>query len=230
MRLARIGAFTTTAAALVFGLLWAGSTAEGGDAPKNSSATAAEKRGELSLKDALEGLEGKGELRARIETNHGVMVARLFEKRVPNTVANFVGLARGKKAFLDPKSGEWVKRPFYDGLTFHRVMRRFMIQGGDPSGDGTGGPGYKFGDELYPTLKHDKPGILSMANSGPNTNGSQFFVTEVPTPHLDGRHAVFGELVEGLDIVRKIARVKTGSRNRPEKPVVIKSVTVFRAS
>lgn len=205
----------------------AGSSAHGEDSKASAAPTP---RGELSLKDALEGIDGKGELRVRIETNQGVMVAKLFEKRVPNTVANFVGLARGKKAFLDIKSREWVKRPFYDGLTFHRVMQRFMIQGGDPRGDGTGGPGYKFADELYPTLKHDRPGILSMANAGPNTNGSQFFITEVPTPHLDGRHTVFGELVQGLDIVRKIARVEAGPRNRPKEPVIIKSVTVFRAA
>lgn len=210
-------------AAFVLGL--GGSSADAGD-PKQEAA----KQGKLSLSEALDGLEGKGELRVRIETNQGVMVAKLFEKRVPNTVANFVGLARGKKAFLDHKTGAWVKRPFYDGLTFHRVMQRFMIQGGDPRGDGTGGPGYKFADELYPTLKHDKPGILSMANAGPNTNGSQFFITEVPTPHLDGRHAVFGELLEGLEVVRKIARVEAGARNRPKKPVIIKSITVFRAA
>ena len=216
MRLAWIAAF-------VVGL--GGSSAEAGDSKQASA-----KKGELSLTEALAGLEGNGELRARIETNHGVMVAKLFEKRVPNTVANFAGLARGKKPFLDQKSGDWVKRRFYDGLTFHRVMARFMIQGGDPRGDGTGGPGYKFADELYPTLKHDRPGILSMANAGPNTNGSQFFITEVPTPHLDGRHAVFGELVEGLDVVRRIARVETGARNRPKKAVVIKSITIFRAT
>jgi peptidyl-prolyl cis-trans isomerase A (cyclophilin A) len=193
--------------------------------------------GNFTLAQALEGLGGSGQLMAKIETNMGTMVAKLYEDKTPNTVANFVGLARGTRPWRDPKSNEWVsKKPFYDGLTFHRVIPGFMIQGGDPLGMGTGGPGYKFADEIVPELKHDKPGMLSMANAGPvdrmsgkpGTNGSQFFVTEVPTPHLDGKHTVFGELVEGIDVQKKIATVKTGPGNRPLEPVVMQKVTIYR--
>ncbi|MCK6548605.1 peptidylprolyl isomerase [Myxococcota bacterium] len=180
------------------------------------------------LSDALAGLEGSGTLMAKLETNQGVLVAKLFEAETPKTVANFVGLARGLRPWRDPKSGDWIKRPFYDGLTFHRVIPDFMIQGGDPLGVGTGGPGYRFADEFVPSLRHDKPGRLSMANAGPATNGSQFFVTEVPTPHLDDRHTIFGELVEGLDVVKTIARVPAGPGNRPNEPVVIQKVTIYR--
>ena len=192
--------------------------------------------GNFTIAQALEGLSGSGQLMAKIETNLGTMVAKLYEDKTPNTVANFVGLARGTRPWRDPKSNEWVKKPFYDGLTFHRVIPGFMIQGGDPLGMGTGGPGYKFADEIVPDLKHDKPGMLSMANSGPmdratgkpGTNGSQFFVTEVPTPHLDGKHTVFGELVEGIDVQKKIATTKTGPGNRPLEPVVMQKVTIYR--
>jgi peptidyl-prolyl cis-trans isomerase A (cyclophilin A) len=167
---------------------------------------------------------------AVFETTQGKIVCRLFEKEAPNTVANFIGLAEGTKEWTDPKTGQKVKRRFYDGLIFHRVIPEFMIQGGDPKGDGTGGPGFQFADEFSPALRHDKPGRLSMANSGPNTNGSQFFLTEKPTPWLDGRHTIFGEVVEGLDIVGKIARVpKTqDGRDRPLTDVVIKKVTILR--
>ncbi|MEM1022812.1 MAG: peptidylprolyl isomerase [Myxococcota bacterium] len=165
----------------------------------------------------------------RFETNQGAIEAELFEKRAPRTVANFVGLARGLKSFKDPKTKESKKAPFYDGLIFHRVIPNFMIQGGDPQGTGRGGPGYKFKDEFHPELKHDAPGRLSMANAGPNTNGSQFFITEVPTPHLDNRHAVFGAVTEGLEVVKKIARVQTtGPANRPAADVVMKKVTIYR--
>ncbi len=184
--------------------------------------------GPVSLEKALEGIKGKGKLMVKIETSEGTMVAELFEKKVPKTVANFVGLARGKRSFKDPKTRTWTTRPYYDGLTFHRVIPNFMIQGGCPLGTGTGGPGYKFEDEFDASLKHSSPGILSMANAGPNTNGSQFFVTEAPTPHLDKRHSVFGRLVKGLDIQKKIGRVKTGPGNRPAKPVVIKAMSFYR--
>jgi Peptidyl-prolyl cis-trans isomerase (rotamase) - cyclophilin family len=202
--------------------------------PKKAGAGAAANgdpmSGKFTIEQALEGLKGEGELLAKFETSEGTMVARLFEKKAPNTVANFVGLARGLRPFKDPASGEWVKKPFYDGLVFHRVIPNFMIQGGDPKGNGTGGPGYKFADEFGEGLLHSKPGMLSMANAGPNTNGSQFFVTEVPTPHLDRRHSVFGELIEGLDVEKKIARVKVARANKPVEPVTIKKLTIYRGT
>lgn len=164
----------------------------------------------------------------------GKFKVRLFHKRAPETVDNFVGLAEGTKEFreFDKKKGSpgsQVKRRFYDGLSFHRVIAGFMIQGGDPTGNGTGGPGYKFDDEFHPNLKHEKPGMLSMANAGPNTNGSQFFITVAPTPHLDNRHSVFGEVVEGYDVVEKASKipVKPGN-NMPVKPLVIKKVSIER--
>lgn len=193
--------------------------------------------GHFTLAQALEGLEGTGKLMARIETSTGTMVLELFEDKAPNTVANFVGLARGTRPFQDPTTGRWVKRPFYDGLTFHRLIPNFMIQGGDPLGKGTGGPGYKFADEINPDLRHDRPGVLSMANAGPvdprtgqkGTNGSQFFVTERPTPHLDGRHSVFGVVVEGLEVQKRIARMPADVQSgRPESPVIMQKITIFR--
>ena len=165
---------------------------------------------------------------ALVSTSQGDFVIRLHEQAAPKTVANFVGLAEGTLAWKDPVTGESITRPFYDGLTFHRVIDGFMIQGGCPLGTGTGGPGYKFADEFSRELRHDKAGILSMANSGPNTNGSQFFITLAPTPHLDNRHSVFGEVVEGLDVVKKIGRVTTGRQDRPVEPVVVKTVTIDR--
>ena len=167
-------------------------------------------------------------LYAQFDTSLGAFTCVLFEAQCPKTVDNFVGLAKGEKAFSDPKTGREVKRPFYDGLTFHRVIRDFMLQGGCPLGNGTGGPGYKFEDEFDASLMHDQPGRLSMANAGPNTNGSQFFVTTVPTPHLDRKHSIFGQVVEGMDVVRKIESVRTGPNDRPVTPVAIKHLKVFR--
>jgi peptidyl-prolyl cis-trans isomerase A (cyclophilin A) len=155
-------------------------------------------------------------------------VIRLFEKEAPKTVANFVGLAEGTKEFRDPKTGQKATRPFYDGLAFHRVIPKFMIQGGCPLGTGTGDPGYKFGDEYHPSLKHDKPGKLSMANSGPNTNGSQFFITVAPTPWLDGHHSIFGEVIEGQDVADQISNTARDRNDRPVQPVIIQKVTIER--
>jgi peptidyl-prolyl cis-trans isomerase A (cyclophilin A) len=166
---------------------------------------------------------------AHFTTSEGSFTIKLFDQEVPNTVANFVGLAEGTKEWTDPKSGQKVKRPYYDGLIFHRVIDGFMIQGGDPLGSGTGGPGYKFGDEFHPSLRHSKPGILSMANAGPNTNGGQFFITLAATPWLDNRHSVFGEVVEGMDVVQKIGSTQTSKPgDRPVKPITIQSVKITR--
>jgi peptidyl-prolyl cis-trans isomerase A (cyclophilin A) len=167
---------------------------------------------------------------ANFETSEGSFKIRLFDKEAPGTVANFVGLAEGTKEWHDPRTGERRKAPFYNGVIFHRVINGFMIQGGDPLGQGTGGPGYNFGDEFHPQLRHSKAGILSMANAGPNTNGSQFFITLGPTPHLDNRHSVFGEVVEGLDIVKKIGAVPTGRQDRPVTPVTIRTITIERSA
>ena len=156
-------------------------------------------------------------LYAHMQTSKGEIVLQLFFQRAPLTVSNFVGLAEGNKEWKDPLGLQTKKTRYFDGLIFHRVIRGFMIQGGDPRGNGTGGPGYTFPDEFHPDLKHNKPGILSMANAGANTNGSQFFITHVPTPHLDNKHSVFGEVVEGMNVVNVI-----------EKGDLIKAVTIIR--
>jgi peptidyl-prolyl cis-trans isomerase A (cyclophilin A) len=162
---------------------------------------------------------------ATIETSMGDIHCTLFPDKAPVTVANFIGLATGKKAWTDSKTGKLVKgKPLYDGTTFHRVIPNFMIQGGDPEGTGTGGPGYKFNDEAS-DLKFDVAGRLAMANSGPNTNGSQFYITEVATPWLDGKYNLFGQC-EDLDLVKKIARVGTGANNKPVTPIVIKHIVI----
>jgi peptidyl-prolyl cis-trans isomerase A (cyclophilin A) len=174
------------------------------------------------LAEYMKGLPGKGnKLLAKIETSKGVINCELFPDKAPMTVANFVGLATGKKPWTDPKTGDAVKgKPFYDGLTFHRVIPEFMIQGGDPLGTGTGGPGYKFGDEFLPDLKME-PGTLAMANAGPATNGSQFFITEGAPAWLNGKHTIFGTCKE-LDLVKQIARVPQDPQNKPDTPITMK--------
>ncbi len=167
-------------------------------------------------------------LYATLETTEGNIVIRLEDQKAPNTVQNFVELAEGRREWRDPLSGEKVKRPFYDGLAFHRVIPQFMIQGGCPLGNGTGGPGYQFKDEFHSSLRHDTPGVLSMANAGPNTNGSQFFVTVAATPWLDNRHSVFGRVVEGQEVAKKISEVPRDAQDRPRKPVVLQKVRIER--
>ena len=165
---------------------------------------------------------------AVFETSQGNIVARLLDKEAPKTVANFVGLAEGSKEFVNETTGQKEKRPFYDGLVFHRVIPNFMIQGGCPQGSGMGGPGYKFGDEFHPSLKHSKPGKLSMANAGPGTNGSQFFITVAATPWLDNKHTIFGEVVEGQDIADKISKLPRDANDRPRTPVLMNKVRIER--
>ena len=167
-------------------------------------------------------------LYATMSTSLGDIVLRLYEEESPVTVRNFVDLALGRKPWHDPKSGQTVERPLYDGLTFHRVMKGFMIQGGDPQGDGNGGTA-TIADELQTSLQFDVPGRLAMANSGPNTGSCQFFITEVPTPHLNGHHSIFGQVVEGQDVVSKIAGVPTDPNNdRPVTPVTIVGIKFQR--
>jgi peptidyl-prolyl cis-trans isomerase A (cyclophilin A) len=167
---------------------------------------------------------------ATFTTSEGNFTVKLYDDKAPNTVANFTGLAEGTKEWTDPKTRQKVKRPFYDGLIFHRVIDGFMIQGGCPMGNGMGDAGYKFADEFGPGLRHDRDGLLSMANAGPNTNGSQFFITLAPTPWLDGKHAIFGEVIEGIDVVRAIGKTRTGAQDRPVKEIVVKSVTIQRTA
>lgn len=158
----------------------------------------------------------------------GNFKVELFEDKAPKTVENFAGLAEGSKEWTHPKTGEKHKKPYFDGIIFHRIIEGFVIQGGDPLGEGYGGPGYQFEDEFHPELRHDRAGILSMANAGPNTNGSQFFITLAPTPHLDRRHSIFGSVIEGLDVIDEIGRVNTDRNDRPVKPVVMNKVRIER--
>ena len=166
---------------------------------------------------------------AEFITSEGNFTIELFESEAPLTVANFIGLAEGTKEWTDPKTNQKVKRPYYNGVIFHRVIDGFMIQSGDPLGQGIGGPGYNFADEFHPRLRHDKAGILSMANRGPNTNGGQFFITLGPTPHLDNRHAVFGEVTSGMDIVRRIGSTPIGRQDRPVKDITILGIKITRS-
>jgi len=166
---------------------------------------------------------------AEFATTEGSFTVRLFDQEAPDTVANFVGLAEGTKEWTHPGTKKkMTNTPFYDGIIFHRVIEGFMIQGGDPLGQGVGGPGYQFKDEFHPSLRHGKAGMLSMANAGANTNGSQFFITLTATPHLDNKHSVFGEVTEGMDVVRRIGTTPTGRQDRPVKDVVINSIKITR--
>ncbi|MFT3708458.1 MAG: peptidylprolyl isomerase [Archangium sp.] len=170
------------------------------------------------------------ELFAEFDTTEGVITVRLFAKDAPKTVENFVGLATGEKQWTDPATGESKKNtPLYNGTIFHRCIKEFMVQGGDPLGRGTGGPGYKFEDEFQSGRRFDKPGLLAMANAGPNTNGSQFFITVIPTTWLNGKHTIFGEVVKGQDIVDRVANViPKGPGDRPRTDVVIKKLTISK--
>ena len=165
---------------------------------------------------------------AEFVTTEGSFTVRLFDEEVPNTVANFVGLAEGTKEWTDPRTRQKVTARYYDGIVFHRVIEGFMIQGGDPLGQGVGGPGYEFADEFHPSLRHAKAGMLSMANRGPNTNGGQFFITLAATPHLDNKHSVFGEVTAGMNIVRRIGTTPVGRQDRPVKDITILSVAITR--
>ena len=161
---------------------------------------------------------------ATLHTTEGDIRVELFEHQAPKTVQNFVGLAEGTREWADPKTGATRNDPFYDGLLFHRVIAGFMIQGGCPLGNGRGGPGYQFADEFHPELQFDKPYLLAMANAGPGTNGSQFFITFIPTPWLDGRHSVFGKVVEGVDVLDVIQRIDPGQRIQPD---AMESVDIY---
>lgn len=164
---------------------------------------------------------------AVIKTNMGTITLTLFKDKAPKTVENFIGLAKGTKEWTDPKTGKKMKgKSLYTGTIFHRVIPDFMIQGGDPLGQGVGGPGYKFEDEFSPLDNFNKPGILAMANAGPGTNGSQFFITVAPTPHLNQHHTIFGEVTSGMDVVMKISKVDRGAMDRPNKEVKIESIKI----
>jgi len=174
-----------------------------------------------------------------LATTHGEITVELFEGRAPRTVGNFLGLARhdpaadeapdpGTNTWEDPETGEIRGDSLYEGVEFHRIIEDFMIQGGDPTGTGRGGPGYQFDDEFHDELTHDGPGVLSMANSGPDTNGSQFFITLDAQPHLDGRHAVFGQVIDGMDVVEEIGSVPTGRNDQPREDVAIETVEIDR--
>ena len=165
-------------------------------------------------------------LTATLRTSQGTVVVRLFPDHAPKTVRNFVELAEGGRQWTDPGTGQATTGKLYDGTIFHRVIPNFMIQGGDPLGNGTGGPGYRFGDEFHPDLVFNRPYLLAMANAGPGTNGSQFFITTVPTPHLNHKHTIFGEVIEGQDVVDRISHTATDARDRPVSDVVLESVEI----
>ncbi len=176
---------------------------------------------------ASQSVPGDGKLMARFKTSLGEMVAELYEHEAPQTINNFVALATGKVTWTDP-SGRKTSEPLYSGTIFHRVIKDFMLQGGDPTGTGRGGPGWRFKDECRADLRHTGKGILSMANAGPNTNGSQFFVCQVATPWLDGKHTVFGKVIENAELIDTIAGVETGPGDRPREDVVLHEIAIYR--
>jgi peptidyl-prolyl cis-trans isomerase A (cyclophilin A) len=211
---------TTTAAAPTANLVDgdAGLVQHGGPDPLD---------GKWAMADALKGLKGTGPVTATIDTSNGSLTCKLYDTKAPNTVANFIGLARGTRPWKDPH-GNWVKRPAYDGTTFHRIIKGFMIQGGDPVGNGTGEPGYTIKDELWPGAKHDRAGLLCMANRGHDTNGQQFFITDAAAAHLDGNYTIFGECAPE-DTIHAIASVPLKGE-KPTTPVVINDVTIARGA
>jgi peptidyl-prolyl cis-trans isomerase A (cyclophilin A) len=185
--------------------------------------------GNFSLADATANLPGTGKLIAKIETSQGTIECELFDREAPNTVANFVGLANGVRPFKSHLDGRWVKQPYYDGTTFHRIIKGFMIQGGDPQGNGTGEPGYVIPDEIWAGGKHDRAGLLCMANRGPNTNGAQFFITDAPVERLDGKYTIFGSC-SPTSIVHAIAQSPKDMHDKPTTAVVIDRITVRRGA
>jgi peptidyl-prolyl cis-trans isomerase A (cyclophilin A) len=169
------------------------------------------------------------DLTATLHTNRGDIEIELYEEHAPRTVENFVDLATGERGWEDPETGETIEgEPLYDDVPFHRVIEGFMIQTGDPTGTGRGGPGYTFNDEFYHELRHDDEGVVSMANRGPDTNGSQFFITLDEQPHLDDKHSVFGKVIDGMDVVHEIGSLPTDENDRPTEEAVLESVTVHR--
>jgi peptidyl-prolyl cis-trans isomerase A (cyclophilin A) len=216
---------TDTAASATTASAAASASAPAGDGGVVQHGGADPLAGKFGLPDATKGLKGTGPITATIDTSNGPISCKLYDDKAPNTVANFVGLARGIRPWKDPK-GDWVKRPAYDGTTFHRIIKGFMIQGGDPVGNGTGEPGYVIKDEIWPGAKHDRAGLLCMANRGHDTNGQQFFITDAAAAHLDGNYTIFGECTPE-QTVHDIASVPLMGE-KPTTPVTIKTVTVVR--
>ena len=193
-----------------------------GDSPESTAGSDS-----TDSSDSTDGSQLNGTRTATLQTSMGTVEVELYGERAPRTVANFVGLATGDKTWTDPETGETVDgEPFYQDVPFHRIIDGFMIQTGDRTGTGRGGPGYQFDDEFHEELRHDSAGVVSMANSGPDTNGSQFFITLTETPHLDDVHSVFGQVTEGMDIVREIGSVETDENDRPVEPVVLESIAI----
>lgn len=183
---------------------------------------------EKTPQKAVEALRPEPGTYVVFDTTMGEIICVLYEKEAPIGTSNFIGLAEGTREYTDPKTGKKAKSRYYDGLIFHRVIPNFMIQGGDPSGNGTGGPGYEFKNEISEKLRFDRAGRLAYANRGPDTNGSQFFITEGPTPHLNGGYTIFGQVLQGQEIVAAIARVPRDHRDNPNKPVVMEKVSIVR--